>query len=95
MISTFHSHIDSFFLKVPLMNSTMMKFLSKITILKSLNCDDQLIVTQENIYVVLQFCIFKFATSLKGNDQLSWLLFNNIPERGEFFLNLVLSFQEF
>ena len=73
----------------------MMKFWNKITILKSLNCDDQLIVTQENIYVVLQFCIFKFATSFKGNDQLSWLIFNNIPERGKSFLNLVLSFQAF
>ena len=64
------------------MNLTMMKFMSKIAIFQTLNCQDQLTITQKNFYLVFHFCIFKFATSLSADDQFSWLLFHNIPEKG-------------
>ena len=74
-------HSNSYLL-VPLMNLTMMKFMSKNPIFKILNCQDQLTITQENFYLVFHFCIFKFATSLSADDQFSWLVFRNIPKKG-------------
>ena len=68
---------------VPLMDLTMAKFLNRLPIWKTLNHDDQVTLNRENYYMVFHYSISMFLNALTAEDQFTWLLFKNIPEKGK------------
>ena len=81
-----HCLKDAFFLfKVPTMNSTLTRFMSKNAFFKTLTYNDQTLIYQENLNLLIHFCLVKYYMASTGFDQMSWLMMNNISVLGTYF----------
>ena len=67
---------------VPTMNSTLIRFVSKNNFFKTLTYGDQSLIYQENLNILIHFCMVKYQMAYTGFDQLSWLMVTNTIDIG-------------
>ena len=66
-----------------MMRDIFIKFLSKSMFYKSLAMEDQMRLINNNLQLLVHFCLSQFATAKSVFDQFSWLLITITPPVGK------------
>ena len=66
-----------------MMRDIFIKFLSKSMFYKSLAIEDQMRLINNNLQLLVHFCLSQFATAKSVFDQFSWLLITITPPVGK------------